>query len=50
MLHFVMISKYLERFALCHRNRTNLFIGCNGSNTVISVRVVDGRMIEIAGI
>jgi hypothetical protein len=30
-------------------NRTNLFIGCNGSNTVICVRVVDGRMIEIAG-
>lgn len=50
MLYFVMISKCGERIAQCHRNRTNAFIGCSGSNTVISVRAVDGRIIEIAGV
>jgi len=49
-LHFVVISKCGERIALCHRNRTNAFIGCSGSNTVISVHAVDGRMIDITGV
>lgn len=46
----MMISKCGEWIALCHRNRTNASIGCSGSNRVISVRAVDGRMIEIAGV
>jgi hypothetical protein len=50
VMHFVLISKCGERISLCHRNRTNASVGCSESNTVISVRAVDGRMIEIAGV
>jgi len=45
-----MVSKCGERIALCHRNRRNTSVGCSEPNTVISVRAVDGRMIEIAGV
>jgi len=49
-MYFVLISKCGECIFLCHRNRTNASVGCCDSNTVISVRAVDGRMIEIAGV